>query len=201
MKDRYDSFAALSAAESEYRIIYEENEGSERIVLAPHGGRIEPGVSELVRAFSDQSSIYLFEGTKQCGNRSLHLTSTRFDEPLALEKVTAHHYALAFHGYHDRETANTLVGGADLEKARLICDLLREAGFSAELTDMNDRLAGVNPGNIVNRTKRKMGLQLEVSTAQRNALFSNFGCRGEEYTPTDLFFQYVDAVKLGFYDK
>lgn len=200
MKDRYDSFAALSAAESEYRIIYEEKKGSECIVLAPHGGRIEPGVSELVRAFSDQSSIYLFEGTKQCNNRFLHLTSTRFDEPLALEKVTAHHYALAFHGYHDLKTANTLVGGADLEKARRICDLLREAGFGAELTDMNDRLAGVNPGNIVNRTKRKMGLQLEVSTAQRNALFSNFGCRGETYTPTDLFFRYVEAVKLGFYD-
>ena len=43
-----------------------------------------------------------------------------------------------------------------------------------------------------------MGLQLEVSTAQRHALFSNFGCRVEKYTPTDLFFRYVETVKAGF---
>lgn len=31
MTDRYDSFAALSASESEYRIIYEEKNGSEAL--------------------------------------------------------------------------------------------------------------------------------------------------------------------------
>ncbi|MBU2660135.1 poly-gamma-glutamate hydrolase family protein [Bacillus cabrialesii] len=200
MKDMYDSFAALSASESEYRIIYEEKTGSEHIVLGPHGGRIEPGVSELVRAFSDQCSIYLFEGVKKRDNRSLHLTSTRFDEPLALEKVNAHHYALAFHGYHDPKTPHTLVGGADRHKAELICERLNEAGFSAELTSERDRLAGVHPKNIVNRTKRGMGLQLEVSSAQRKALFRNFGCRDESYIQNDLFCRYVEAVKLGFYD-
>lgn len=62
MKDRYDNFAALSAAESEYRIIYEEKEGSKCIVLAPHGGRIEPGVSELCGHFLTKAQfIYLKE--------------------------------------------------------------------------------------------------------------------------------------------
>ncbi|MCY7811439.1 poly-gamma-glutamate hydrolase family protein [Bacillus spizizenii] len=200
MKDMYDNFAALSASESEYRIIYEEKKESEFIVLGPHGGRIEPGVSEMVRAFSDQCSIYLFEGVKQRNNRSLHLTCTRFDEPLALEKVNAHHYALAFHGYHDPKTPHTLVGGADRKKAKRICEQLNEAGFSAELTSEKDRLAGVHPKNIVNRTRREMGLQLEVSTAQRKALFRNFGCREESYTQNDLFYRYVEAVKLGFYE-
>ncbi|KAF1680796.1 poly-gamma-glutamate hydrolase family protein [Bacillus mexicanus] len=200
MKDIYDSFAALSASESEYRIIYEEKNGSELIVLGPHGGRIEPGVSELVRAFSDQCSIYLFEGVKQRNNRSLHLTSTRFDEPLALEKVNAHHCALAFHGYHDPNTPHTLVGGANRKKARLICERLNEAGFSAELTSEKDGLAGIHPKNIVNRTKREMGLQLEVSTAQRKELFCNFGCCDECYTRSGLFYRYVEAVKLGFYE-
>ncbi|MCM2582261.1 poly-gamma-glutamate hydrolase family protein [Bacillus stercoris] len=199
MKDRYDSFAALSASESEYRIIYEEKNGSELIVLGPHGGRIEPGVSELVRAFSDRCSIYLFEGVKQRNNRSLHLTSIRFDEPLALEKVNAHDYALAFHGYYDPNIPKTLVGGTDRKKAELICERLNEAGFNAELTSEKDRLAGVHPNNIVNRTKREMGLQLEVSTAQRNALFCNFGCRDKSYIQNDLFDRYVEAVKLGFY--
>lgn len=45
-----------------------------------------------------------------------------------------------------------------------------------------------------------MGLQLEVSTAQRKALFRNFGCREESYTQNDLFYRYVEAVKLGFYE-
>ncbi|WP_121642379.1 poly-gamma-glutamate hydrolase family protein [Bacillus vallismortis] len=200
MKDKYESFVALSASESEYRIIYDEKNGSELIVLGPHGGKIEPGVSELVRAFSDQCSIYLFEGVKQRNNRSLHLTSTRFDEPLALEKVNAHHYALAFHGYHDPKTPHTLVGGADRKKAKLICERLNEAGFSAELTSEKGRLAGVHPENIVNRTKREMGLQLEVSTAQRKALFRHFGCHDKSYTQNDLFYRYVEAVKLGFYE-
>lgn len=33
MKDVYHSFKSLAAAESEYRIFYEENSGSDRIVL------------------------------------------------------------------------------------------------------------------------------------------------------------------------
>nr|WP_329513590.1 hypothetical protein [Lactobacillus paragasseri] len=40
MEDMYDSFAALSASESEYRIIYEEKNGSELIVLGPHGAEL-----------------------------------------------------------------------------------------------------------------------------------------------------------------
>ncbi|PNB42565.1 hypothetical protein C1X64_38470, partial [Pseudomonas sp. GW456-E7] len=68
------------------------------------------------------------------------------------------------------------------------------------LTSDKDRLAGVHPNNIVNRTKRKMGLQLEVSTAQRKALFRNFGCHDESYIQNDLFYRYVEAVKLGFYE-
>ncbi|MBJ7569657.1 poly-gamma-glutamate hydrolase family protein [Bacillus halotolerans] len=201
MKDMYDSFLSLSASESEYRIIYEENSGSEHIVLGPHGGRIEPGVSELVRAFADQSSIYIFEGLKKHNNRSLHLTSTRFDEPLAIEKVNAHRFALAFHGYRDLKKPHTLVGGADRIKAAAICELLNEAGFSAELVSEKDRLAGVHPQNIVNRTKREMGLQLELSTAQRSALFHNFGCRKGQYIENNLFSRYVNAVKLGFYER
>lgn len=70
---------------------------------------------------------------KQRNNRSLHLTSTRFDEPLAIEKVNAHRFALAFHGYHDLKKPHTLVGGADRIKAEAICELLNEADFSAEL--------------------------------------------------------------------
>jgi phage replication-related protein YjqB (UPF0714/DUF867 family) len=53
-------------------------------VIAPHGGGIEPGTSELATAIAgDDFSLYLFEGLKSAGNGELHITSTNFDEPIS----------------------------------------------------------------------------------------------------------------------
>ncbi|MED4801595.1 poly-gamma-glutamate hydrolase family protein [Bacillus atrophaeus] len=198
MKDVYHSFKSLAAAESEYRIIYEENSGSDRIVLSPHGGGIEPGVSELVRAFSDECSIYLFEGMKRRNNQALHVTSTRFNEPLALEKVKAHQYALSIHGYRDPNRRHTLVGGTDLPRAAAVAESLKASGFSAELVSDKEQLAGVHPMNIVNRSKKTLGVQLELSMAQRSALFDDFGWRERDRTKNEHFSRYVSAVKVAF---
>jgi poly-gamma-glutamate hydrolase-like protein len=62
--DKYRNFAAL---------------------VAPHGGGIEPGTSELADAIAASDlSFYTFEGLKPSGNTDLHITSTRFDEPMCL---------------------------------------------------------------------------------------------------------------------
>ncbi|BCE15293.1 hypothetical protein RSC3_02649 [Bacillus paralicheniformis] len=101
--DKYANFAELAEHETEgedYQIEYTDM-GTELLILSPHGGGIEGGVSELVRAFSADYSTYLFEGIKPSQNWDLHITSNHFDEPQAVKAVKEHNYTLAFHGYHD----------------------------------------------------------------------------------------------------
>ena len=64
MTDRFDSFAALSAKmtpDVDYRIRAEDR-GSAVILLAPHGGTIEPETSLIAEAIAGRDySYYLFE--------------------------------------------------------------------------------------------------------------------------------------------
>ncbi|MBY8913793.1 poly-gamma-glutamate hydrolase family protein [Bacillus sp. YC2] len=199
MNDMYHHFHALQAAESEYRIVCREKQEADRIVFSPHGGGIEPGVSELVHAFSDRCSIYLFEGMKKRNNHFLHLTSTRFDEPIALRMVKQHDAALAFHGYRDITKRHTIAGGSNIAGAKAIVESLREAGFSAELAAESGRFKGAHPANIVNQSKKALGIQLELSTAQRRAFFDHFTFGGRRFSKNGCFFRYVEAVKRVFY--
>ncbi|RCK12107.1 hypothetical protein DT075_16515 [Bacillus licheniformis] len=51
--DKYKNFKELQENEkSGYDIDYHEKAGSDCLIFSPHGGRIEGGVSELVRAFT-----------------------------------------------------------------------------------------------------------------------------------------------------
>ncbi|WP_376782030.1 poly-gamma-glutamate hydrolase family protein [Agrobacterium cavarae] len=57
-------------------------------VIAPHGGKVERGTSELALAVAGtRLSYYLFEDLKPKGNRDLHVTSSSFNEPQALAVV------------------------------------------------------------------------------------------------------------------
>ena len=99
-KDWYTSFAALRAAEppGEYRIRAFPR-GSAKAVLAPHGGAIEPGTSEIAAAVAGEDlSLYCFEGLKGRVHSRLHITSHLFDEPECLALVAASDRVLAMHG-------------------------------------------------------------------------------------------------------
>ncbi|MFA1628164.1 poly-gamma-glutamate hydrolase family protein [Rhizobium mongolense] len=81
--DRYRSFEDLEQHEeaSAFRIEAIKRPSSV-CVIAPHGGKIERGTSELARAVAGtELSYYLFEGLKPKGNRDLHVTSSNFNEP------------------------------------------------------------------------------------------------------------------------
>lgn len=113
MIDTYQSYEELSAHERkgiDYQILH-ERKGDQLLVLSPHAGGIESGVSELIHEISSDYSMYLFEGLKVKGNHVLHITSTRFDEPLCLSEVYSHHHTFALHGYGETEVLQTLVGG------------------------------------------------------------------------------------------
>lgn len=113
LTDQYGSFTEMAENEIEgtdYSVAARDA-GSALLVMAPHGGGIEPGISEIVRAFAAGSSVYLLEGLKRRGNKSLHVTSAHFDCPLAVRMAAGHRYILAFHGYDEPFRRHTLIGG------------------------------------------------------------------------------------------
>src|SRR5579862_1463450 len=123
MADKYESFAELAAWETDgrdYRIRAVQREGSRVIVLAPHGGSIEIGTSELAELVAGtEHSLFVFEGLKPYGaNRDLHITSHRFDHPHCLALAAARDVTLAIHGC--RGESHIYLGGLDLELTALL---------------------------------------------------------------------------------
>ena len=81
---------------------------------APHGGGIEPGTSELAEAIaSKELSFYVFEGVKRVENGQLHITSTRFDEPVWARLLARAERVIAIHREDSDETV-VFLGGLDL---------------------------------------------------------------------------------------
>ncbi|EHS52160.1 protein of unknown function DUF867, partial [Rhizobium sp. PDO1-076] len=91
----YPSFSELSAREIEnvdYQISV-VNRDSMVAVIAPHGGHIEPGTSELAQAIAGEDlSMYIFSGLRPGRHhRELHITSTNFDEKRCLDLLSHTH--------------------------------------------------------------------------------------------------------------
>ncbi len=172
MADQYDSFAALAAREIEgkhYRIRVAVRD-SQIAILAPHGGYIEPGTSEAALAIAHVNfSFYCFESlTLRAKGDGLHITSTRFDEPQALQLVEASQIVIGVHGRKNgADAASIWVGGLHEPLRDAICAALEESGFRAKPVGEGHPLAGRNPRNICNRGRRGAGVQLELPRALR----------------------------------
>ena len=92
MPDTYCNFDELVAHQRrnvDYRI-HASIRPSPVAIIAPHGGGIEPGTSELAQAIAgDNFSYYCFESVRLAENKQLHIASHRFDEPgLAHDRST-----------------------------------------------------------------------------------------------------------------
>ncbi len=172
--DRYANYEQLAGNEEEgtdYAIEYVANH-STVLIVAPHGGKIEFHTSAIARALAGRDfSYYSFKGLKKNGNRSLHITSHRFDEPTALAAVRKAETVLAIHGAKSRDGAFAMAGGLDRDLARKIALELERAGF--EIRSPEPGLGALHPDNICNRGKRGKGVQLELSQALRKTLGKN----------------------------
>lgn len=174
MADKYRSFAELSAQETEgvdFRIRTIKKD-SPVLVLAPHGGEIEPGTSEIALAIAGADfSLYCFEGIIPGRlHGDLHVRSELFDEPRGRELVAASDVAIAIHGRRDGEDPNTVwAGGRDVALRNRIIQSLGAAGFKAKADD-DSGISGTDPHNICNRGKRKAGVQLEIPRSLRDRL-------------------------------
>jgi phage replication-related protein YjqB (UPF0714/DUF867 family) len=169
--DTYLSFAELDVHEThgtDYRVRVIERAAAPVVVIAPHGGGIEVGTSQLAaRIARGRHSLFLFEGLKPpWQNRGLHITSHRFDHPRCVALVSRRPVTLAVHGC--RGDSRIYVGGLDTELKALLAARLRDAGFPATADD--HPYMGHNPLNICNCGSRGRGAQIELTRDFRDPL-------------------------------
>jgi len=167
-RDRYRRYAELAAEQVEghdYRVTVLRR-GSGIAVIAPHGGRIERGTSDVARAIAGEAfDLYLFEGCLPSLNfETLHLTSRHFDESRALALIAGCHTVLAVHGVADTGE-RALLGGRDSHLACAIADRLFVRGVSARVS--GHRYPGRDAANVCNRGASGQGVQLELSDRLR----------------------------------
>ena len=171
MRDRYENFARLRNGETEgidYRICIMERE-SFAAIIAPHGGRIEPGTSEIAAAIAENiHCLYCFEGLRERPHRDLHIKSTSFDEPKCLGLTKQCKIVVAVHGW-DRKDKAVDVGGLDVALRDAICTRLDAAGFQSNV-ETKGRHAAISPNNVCNKGLREKGVQLEITKGLREAL-------------------------------
>lgn len=165
MQDKYTSFAALEAAElagRDYSTTVHERQQSGVLIVAPHGGSIEIGTTELAELIAGSDySLFTFNGLKVRGrNRDLHITSHNFDHPECVALAALHPIVLAIHGCKG-DSSQIYVGGRDEELATLLTERLGTAGLRATAT--GHKYPGRNPLNICNRGARGRGAQLEFT--------------------------------------
>lgn len=176
----------------DYRIICREVKGSTLAVIAPHGGGIEPGTTEISQRIArDKYHYYTFMGKKYRDNDKLHLKSTLFDEPGALNLLKKADTCLALHGCKEEESF-IYTGGRDKELLYWINSFLRDAKFEA--VEAPGHLAAQAQGNICNLTRGKKGVQLELSYGLRKKMFENVDRRRGRKRTTSTFDGFLDAV-------
>jgi len=156
----YDDLARAQRLDIDYRITVRSRAGAMAAILAPHGGGIEDGTSEIATAVAgDDHSLYLLEGCRPAYNyRTLHLTSHCFDEPQCLALISRCTRVVTVHGCEGEDPV-VLVGGLDTELASAIADELARAGIA--VATQGHRFPATHPDNVCNRGHSGRGVQLE----------------------------------------
>ena len=154
----YMSFKELVHREVEgqdYRIRIESRD-PRVLIMAPHGGKIEPTTAEIAAATAgDDYSFYCFEGLKT-DSRPLHIESHLFDEPRALQVVQKADVVITIHGQIDQKEEFVMVGGLNDSLRSEITQELEGAGFQTRVP--TEGLMGTDSQNICNRGKLRRGV-------------------------------------------
>ena len=174
MVSPYKSFQELADQEVEgrdYQIRVRLRD--ERVlIMAPHGGKIEPTTCMIAEAIAGENySFYSFDGLKSDGNSVLHIESHLFDEPRAVRAVKNTDVVITVHGQLNHQEGFIMVGGLHVDLRSEIRRRLEAAGFQTWTPP--EGLQGVDPENICNRGRLKGGVQLEVSRKERDLLKSD----------------------------
>lgn len=169
--DKYSSFAALLAKETEgidFSRTLRDLPESQVAIIAPHGGGIEFRTSEVATAIAGQEHcLYIFEGIKSAGNyASLHITSSRFDDPQCLSLIAQRRFVVAVHGCRSKLECIYL-GGLNQALIDITAVELERVGINVQLS--GHKFPGKHALNICNRGLTQSGMQLELTTALRQS--------------------------------
>jgi len=169
MASPYSTFKQLAKSESEgkdYQVRIDLRD-TPVLVMAPHGGKIEPMTAEIAEAIAGHDySFYSFEGLKEDGNNILHIESHLFDEPRALQAVGMADIVITVHGQLNRKDAFVMIGGLHNGLCSEIRRQLEATGF--QIRPVGRGLEGIDSRNLCNRGRLKAGVQLEVSRKVRD---------------------------------
>jgi phage replication-related protein YjqB (UPF0714/DUF867 family) len=164
----------------DFRITFGDSKIDRCLLAAPHGGGIEPGTSEIMRAVAETGgwAWYEFAGFLRQGNKdALHITSTDFAEPTLLHLLPQTPFLLAFHGAIQAAEPIVYVGGKwEVGRQTVIRSMnarSREHGIHAAdaVEGGATHLRGLEDKNITNRGRLAEGVQLEFSRVARDRLF------------------------------
>lgn len=162
--DKYKSMTDLQQHTTEGKDwqIHTNDEKNKTVVMAPHGGGIEPGTSEVAREIADKSKsgYYSFSAIRPVNNQQLHVTSANYNEPKAEQMVGQSDRTVSIHKTA-REGRDAYIGGRDQALRNSISQSLTKEGFN--VGEATGNIAGQNPQNIVNRNRNGAGVQIEVS--------------------------------------
>ena len=183
---------------------------TQKIVMAIHGGGIEPGTSEIALAVAGYHpdtlvtsidnlglhDFWLFEGLLSSGNRKLHVTASHYDEPIATELVQNARRCISLHGCLDTQANGKIqLGGRDHELRDIVLEELTTAEIPAEITT-NGMLDGDLPDNIANQTIIGGCVQLEMGTSYRQSLFGTNTRPNRKKTTNPKFWLLVGALRM-----
>lgn len=174
MASSYRSFQELKDQEVEGRDfrIRTDLRDSSVLVMAPHGGKIEPGTTEIAEAIAGMDlSFYSFEGLKTEGNSVFHIESHLYNEPRALQAISKAHVVVTVHGQIDQKDEFVMIGGLHTQLGSEIKRQLEASGFQTRSPTKG--LSGTDQKNICNRGISRGGVQLEMSRKVRDLLRTN----------------------------
>ncbi len=198
--DKYASFNDLKMHEKEGTdyVIEMRTGSSGALIIAPHGGGIEPGTSDIADwVAGTQHDFYCLKGLKHNGNADLHISSDKFDEPNGLRMTAKAEPVLAIHGCCEADEV-VFVGGQDEAFRKMLSDSISRAGFSVKEQPVS-RLAGMKSTNICNRGRTRRGVQIEISRGLREKMFENL-CDEGRRKKSKAFFHMVAAMRRGLMD-
>ncbi len=144
------------------------------VVLALHGGAVEPGTDALARAVAGKEfSLYVFRSLDAAKGRLHHVTSHRFDEPRCLALAHRSRVALSIHG-HDGAPPWVFPGGRNAALRKMVMDALIRNEMPVRFAP---RLMGLHRRNVVNLPEGA-GVQLEVTWGLRSELVAPLSMEG-----------------------
>jgi len=194
-KDVYSGFTDLANNEKEgkdFQILV-KNQDSPIVIMAIHGGGIEPGTSEIAKTITRGNlSLYCFEGIKSKGNDVLHITSIYFDEPKCIKLAQLSDIVVTIHGCNDKGRL-VFIGGLHVDLIDRIFETLNGSGINAVKDASNH--SGKYTSNICNKGRLRKGLQLEVSEGLRSNMFRSLSSSRERMHTKPLFGEFVSSVR------